>query len=242
MDVTFWGAFAGGALSVLSPCVLPLVPPYLCYVAGLSHEELADKTRDVDRWRVTRSALVFVMGFGLVFVAFGATATVFGQVLAAYSSLLSTIAGVLIILFGLHFLGVFRIGLLYRQIRMEFGGKTAGPLGAFLMGMAFAFGWTPCVGPILAAILFVAGGQESIGEGMILLAAYAAGIGLPFLLAAAFVSRFLSLLKRYRRHMGVVEKVSGALLIVTGILFMTGGMAEIAFWLLETVPGLSQIG
>jgi len=246
MDVTLGGAFLGGVLSFLSPCVLPLVPPYLCYIGGLSYEELVEREA-VPRGRIMAADLAFVLGFSIVFMAFGATATIFGRFAAQYAQELSIAAGILIAIFGLHFLGLLRIPLLYRQARFDSGGSQsagskAGLLGAFLMGLAFAFGWTPCVGPILAAILFVAGGEESIAEGMRLLAAYAAGIGVPFLFAALFTSQFINILKRHRKHMIYAERVSGALLVGVGILFMTGGMSDIAFWLLETFPALGRIG
>lgn len=242
MDVTLGGAFIGGVLSFLSPCVLPLVPPYLCYIAGLSYDELVADGHSVRRGHILASAAVFVLGFGLVFMAFGATASVFGRIAAEHARTLSVIAGALIILFGLHFLGLFRIGLLFRQIRLDVGAGKTGIMGAFLMGLAFAFGWTPCVGPILAAVLFMAGGEETVSGGMGLLAAYAAGVGVPFILAAAFTGQFVELLKRHRRYLGFIEKASGVLLVVTGVLFMTGGMADIAFWLLEVAPGLGRIG
>ncbi len=242
MDVSLGGAFLGGLLSFLSPCVLPLVPPYLCYIAGISYEELVQEGGAVPRGRILGAALLFVLGFAIVFVAFGATASIFGQLAAEYAEELSIAAGILIALFGLHFLGVLRIPLLYRQARFEAGGAKAGLIGAFLMGLAFAFGWTPCVGPILAAILFMAGGEESVGEGMRLLAVYAAGIGVPFILAALFTSRFVDLLKRHRRHLATAERAAGGLLVLVGILFMTGGMSDIAFWILEAFPALGRIG
>lgn len=242
MGVTLGGAFLGGMLSFLSPCVLPLVPPYLCYIAGVSHEELAGQTARGSQRRVMGAALAFVIGFSLVFIAFGATASALGQMVVAYGQQLSLVAGGLIILFGLHFLGILRIPLLYRQWRAEAGSPRWGLAGALLMGMAFAFGWTPCVGPILASILFLAGAEGSIHEGMALLAVYAAGIGLPFLLAAGFAGAFIRAMTRFRRHLGLVEKASGLLLVATGILFMTGGMGEIAYWLLEALPALGRIG
>lgn len=243
MDITVGGAVLGGILSFLSPCVLPLVPPYLCYIGGLSYEALRSEDRQaVDRGRILLASLAFVAGFALVFMAFGATATVFGQLAAEHAGTLAIVAGLLIMVFGLHFLGVFRIGLLYRQARVESGAPAAGPVGAFVMGLAFAFGWTPCVGPILAAILFVAGAEESIAEGMLLLAAYAGGIGIPFILAALFTGQFITLVQRHRRWLGVAEKISGGLLVGVGILFMTGGMSDIAFWLLDAFPALGRIG
>ncbi len=243
LDVSLGAAFLAGVLSFISPCVLPIVPPYLCFLAGVSVDELkgGQVATNTGR-RVLLAALAFVLGFSAVFVALGATASVIGQSIARYYDVLSYIAGAIIIVMGLHFLGVFRIGLLFREARIHVERKPAGLVGAFLMGLAFAFGWTPCVGPVLAAILFVAGSSDTALQGSSLLAVYAAGIGLPFLLAAAFASRFLVFANRFRKHMGTVEKIMGGLLVLTGILFVTGQMSAIALWLLETFPVFSQIG
>jgi cytochrome c-type biogenesis protein len=188
------------------------------------------------------ASAAFVLGFSTVFVALGATASTVGKLLARYYGVLSVVAGVAILIMGLHFLGVFRIGLLFREARVQVERKPAGAFGAYVMGLAFAFGWTPCVGPVLAAILFVAGSEGSALKGAALLAAYSLGIGLPFLLAALFASRFLDFAARFRRHMGTVEKVMGAMLVVTGILFMTGSMSAISQWILETFPTLATVG
>lgn len=240
LDVNLFGAFLGGVLSFASPCILPLVPPYLCYIAGLSYEELTDEQRP-QSGRVVLAALCFVLGFAAVFIAFGATASVLGQFVSENIDIFSKIAGGMIILFGLHFLGVLQFSFLYRQARLEIG-RAGSLIGAFVMGLAFAFGWTPCVGPILAAILFMAGGGDSVGQGVLLLSVYALGIGLPFVLAAAFVSKFIGVSARLRRHLGTVEKVSGAFLVLTGLLFIFSGMDDIGFWILETFPSLGTQG
>jgi len=243
LDVSLGAAFLAGLLSFVSPCVLPIVPPYLCYLAGVSVDELkGDVATAGTGRRVVFAAIAFVLGFTAVFVALGATASVIGQTITRYYDVLSYIAGTIIIIMGLHFLGVFRIGLLFREARFHVESKPAGLAGAFIMGLAFAFGWTPCVGPVLAAILFVAGSSDTIWTGAGLLAVYALGIGLPFIAAAAFASRFLDWASRFRKHMGTVEKVMGGFLILTGILFITGQMSAIAFWLLETFPVFTQIG
>ncbi|TYC53084.1 cytochrome c biogenesis protein CcdA [Rhodobacterales bacterium] len=243
LDVSLSAAFLAGLLSFVSPCVLPIVPPYLCYLAGVSVDELkGDAATARTGRRVVTAAIAFVLGFTVVFVALGATASVIGQSIARYYDILSYVAGTIIIVMGLHFLGVFRIGLLFREARVHVERKPAGLVGAFVMGLAFAFGWTPCVGPVLAAILFVAGSSDTTWQGAGLLAVYALGIGLPFILAAAFASRFLKLASRFRKHMGKVEKAMGALLVVTGVLFLTGQMSAIALWLLDTFPVFSQIG
>jgi len=243
-DVTFAGAFLAGLLSFVSPCVLPIVPPYLCYLTGLSFGQLAgedDTPPDASR-RVILSAVVFVLGFATVFVALGATASVVGQTVARYFDILSIVAGGIIAILGLHFLGVFRIAPLFRDMRFTVERRPAGPLGAYVIGLAFAFGWTPCVGPVLAAILFVAGSTDTALRGAALLAVYALGIGLPFILAAFFAPRFLAWATRFRRHLATVEKVMGGLLVLTGLLFMTGQMSAIANWMIETFPVFSEIG
>jgi cytochrome c-type biogenesis protein len=243
LDVSVGAAFLAGLLSFVSPCVLPIVPPYLCYLAGVSFDQLKGEMVEAGTSRrIILSAIVFVLGFTTVFVGLGATASVVGQAIARYFDVLSIVAGVLIIVMGLHFLGLFRIGLLYRQARVEVQKKPAGLIGAYVMGLAFAFGWTPCVGPVLAAILFVAGSTDTPWRGAMLLAVYALGIGLPFVLAAAFASQFLGWAARLRRHMGTVEKAMGGLLVLTGILFVTGQMSAISLWLLETFPAFSEIG
>jgi cytochrome c-type biogenesis protein len=241
LSVSILSAAAAGAISFLSPCVLPLVPPYLVYVSGVSLDSMND-AKAVDRGRVMAAALAFVAGFSTVFVLLGATASYAGQVLRDNITLLSSVAGVFIILMGLHFLGVFRIGLLNREVRYHREAKPAGLLGAYGVGLAFAFGWTPCIGPVLAAILSIAAQGESLFDGMILLAVYSLGLGLPFLLAAYSVTKFLAFFRSFKQHLGTVEKVMGGLLVVAGVLFLTGGLQRASFWLLETFPRLGSIG
>jgi cytochrome c-type biogenesis protein len=243
LDVGFGAAFVAGLLSFVSPCVLPIVPPYLAYLAGVSFHELHEDGAggDISR-RIFLSSIAFVGGFTTVFVALGATASVVGRSLAQYFDTLSVIAGVLIIIMGLHFLGVFRIGLLYREARVDVQRRPAGLAGAYVMGLAFAFGWTPCVGPVLAAILFVAGAEDTTLRGAGLLAVYSLGIGIPFILAGAFAGRFIGWANRLKRHMRKVEIAMGGLLVATGLLFITGQMSRIAQWLLETFPSFSTIG
>lgn len=244
LDVSYLGAAVAGLLSFLSPCVLPLVPPYLCFLGGMTLEELGARQAagDAGARRVVLSAVFFVLGFATVFVALGATASAIGGLVTRHFELLAQIAGGLIVLLGLHFLGLLRIGVLFREARFHPARRPAGLAGAYLIGLAFAFGWTPCVGPVLATILFVAGSEESAVYGASLLGAYAAGLGIPFV-AAAFAARpFGAFMARFRRHVGAVEKVLGALLVATGVLFITGSMANLSYWLLETFPGLSRIG
>ncbi|MEM7464118.1 MAG: cytochrome c biogenesis CcdA family protein [Pseudomonadota bacterium] len=245
-DISYLTAVIAGLISFVSPCVLPLVPPYLCYMAGTSLDNLTNETKPdggaavVSASAVVVPAIAFVLGFTTVFVALGAGASSIGALVRSHMDTLAIIAGFIIIAMGLHFLGVFRIGLLYREARFQGGG--AGLAGAFLMGLAFAFGWTPCIGPVLGVILGIASSKASVGEGATLLAFYSAGMGIPFILAAMFVGPFMNFLTRFRRHLGVVEKVMGGLLVLTGILFITGGMQRFSFWLLEMFPVLGTIG
>jgi cytochrome c-type biogenesis protein len=242
IDVTHGGAVLAGLVSFLSPCVLPLVPPYLCYMAGVSLDQLtAEGEERVARRTVMVSALAFVLGFSTIFVALGAAASAIGQLVRTHLDVLSVVGGVIIIVMGLHFLGVFRIPLLYRQARIE-RQHPAGPVGSYVMGLAFAFGWTPCIGPVLAAILAVAGTEATVTRGAGLLAAYSLGLGIPFLVAGLFAGPFMGFMRRFRSHLGKVEKVMGGALVLTGILFITGNLSAFSYWLLATFPALGTIG
>ena len=236
--------FGAGVLSFLSPCVLPLVPPYLTYMSGASFEQLrADGATTGVLWRkAVGTSLFFILGFSVVFITLGATATAFGQAFRQALPILTPIAGGLIILMGLHFLGILRIGVLDRQLRHNGPGVASGPLGGFLLGLAFAVGWTPCIGPVLAAVLSVAASQNSAYEGAALLGIYSLGLGVPFLLAGIAIGPFLTFFQTFRRHLGTVEKVMGALLVVTGVLFVSGQFTRLSYWFLETFPVLQQFG
>jgi len=241
-QVNILTAFFAGLVSFLSPCVLPLVPPYLVYLAGSSLERLAgDGVTSRARRDTVLAALLFVCGFSTVFVALGASASVIGGLIRAYSAELAIVAGIAIIVMGLHFLGVMRIGFLLREKRIEMA-KPVGLWGAYAMGLAFAFGWTPCIGPILAAILAIAASEQTVTSGAGLLAVYSLGLGIPFLLAAFAVEPFAAFLARFRRHLGQVERVMGGLLVLTGIAFLTGFVTQASFWLLEAFPALGNIG
>ena len=239
----YFGVALAGLVSFLSPCVLPLVPPYLVYLGGTSMEQMTDEkgiARDV--WpRVVLASVFFVMGFTTVFVALGAGASAFGQIIGQYKAELAIAAGFVIILFGLHFLGVLKIPLLYTQARYHAKTSGASLLGAYVIGLAFAFGWTPCVGPILATVLAVATREASLGAGVKLLLAYSLGLGIPFILAAVAIRPFLGFMHRFRRHLGTMEKAMGGLLVVTGLLFVTGSMNGLGNWMLETFPGLARV-
>jgi cytochrome c-type biogenesis protein len=243
IDVTHGGALVAGLISFLSPCVLPLVPPYLCYMAGVTLDQLTGEAEEsAARKRVFTSALAFVLGFSTVFVLLGASASTIGRLVASQLHLLGILGGIVIVVMGLHFLGVFRIAFLYRQARIDVANQPAGPFGAYLVGLGFAFGWTPCIGPVLAAILMVAGAEQTVTRGAVLLAIYSLGLGIPFLAASLFAGPFIHLMRRFRTHIGQIEKAMGALLVVTGVLFMTGQITSFSFWLLSIFPSLSQIG
>jgi cytochrome c-type biogenesis protein len=241
-DVTLFAALIAGLVSFLSPCVLPLVPPYLVFLAGTSLERLADREPEPRVKRETvAAAVLFVLGFATVFVALGASASVIGSLIRAYSGPLAIIAGVVIIVMGLHFLGLTPIALLHRQKRLEVA-KPVGLWGAYVIGLAFAFGWTPCIGPILAAILAVAASEQTVAKGAGLLAIYSLGLGIPFIIAAFAVEPFAAFLARFKTYLHRVEQAMGALLVLTGIAFLTGSLNQMSVWLLEAFPVLGKIG
>jgi cytochrome c-type biogenesis protein len=231
-----------GFISFISPCVLPLVPPYMCYMAGSTISQLSENIAEDGKLRakILVNSILFVLGFATVFIALGAGASSISQYLRAHIDLLAIIAGIFIIIMGLHFIGLFKIGFLYREARFQ--SRTTGYFGSYVMGLAFAFGWTPCIGPVLGVILGMAATLNTVGEGAMLLAVYSAGLGIPFILAAMFVKPFLSWLAKFRKNLGTVEKAMGALLVVTGILFITGGMQTMAWWMLELFPSLANVG
>jgi cytochrome c-type biogenesis protein len=241
-EVTSLAALAAGIVSFLSPCVLPLVPPYLVFLTGTSIERFADREPAPQVKRATvAAALLFVAGFSTVFVTLGASASLVGSLIRAYSGPLATIAGIVIIVMGLHFLGVFRIALLMQEKRAQVA-KPVGLWGAYVIGLAFAFGWTPCIGPILAAILAVAASEQTVAKGAGLLAVYSLGLGIPFVIAAFAIEPFAAFLARFKRHLHRVEQAMGALLVLTGVAFLTGSLNQMSIWLLEVFPGLGKIG
>ena len=223
-------AFVAGLVSFLSPCVLPLVPGYVSLISGVGVEELKSQESHLLR-KMMRNSISFILGFSVVFITLGAISTEVGQLLARYKSSLAQIAGVVIILFGLHLTGIFRINALYADKRLHKvkGGSTAG--GAFLIGFAFAFGWTPCVGPILAVILGFAAAQDSVFKGIVLLTIYSMGLAVPFLLTSFGIERFLKFYSRFRSHMHALEVASGALLIALGLLLVFGRFTIISNYL-----------
>jgi cytochrome c-type biogenesis protein len=240
LDIGWGAALVAGVFSFLSPCVLPLVPPYLVFISGVSLDDLKKGTSS--NRQVLLASLAFVLGFTTVFVGLGATASYVGQILRNELPLLAKIAGVFIIIMGLNFLGVFKLGFLSQEKRYQQESKPVGLLGAYAIGLAFAFGWTPCIGPVLAAILSIAASTESVTKGAALLAVYSLGLGIPFLIAAASINVFMQFFARFKSKLGLVEKAMGALLVVAGVMFLTGWMQAFSFWLIENFPILQSIG
>jgi cytochrome c-type biogenesis protein len=233
-------ALLAGVISFLSPCVLPIVPPYLAYMGGISMSEMTDNK--VSNKPAIFAAIFFALGLSTVFIFLGFAASAFGRVFLQYQELMGQVAGGVIVIFGLHFLGVFTIPFLQREARLEAGDRGGSAFGAYILGLAFAFGWTPCIGPILGAILSMAAQEASIARGTLLLATYAIGLGLPFIIAAIFINRAIGVMNRFKSHMGVIEKTMGGLLVLVGLMLITGAFSSFSFWLLEMFPALSTIG
>jgi cytochrome c-type biogenesis protein len=229
-------ALVAGVLSFLSPCVLPIVPPYLAYMSGISVGEMKEGRAPV------LAALFFVLGLSTVFLLLGAAASAFGALLLGYTDTLSTVAGIVVMIFGAHFLRIFRIPLFDREMRLDAQAQGGSALGAYVLGLAFAFGWTPCIGPQLAAILTLAAQEGSVGRGGLLLAVYALGLGLPFLAVALFMGRMTPVMAFFKRHMERIERISGLLLWTIGLMMLTGGFSAFSYWLLEHLPFLAEIG
>ena len=233
-------ALLAGVLSFLSPCVLPIVPPYLAYMGGISMSEMREEA--AGRRRVMLAALFFVLGLSTVFLFLGFTASAFGRFFLTNQDWFVTIAGIVIMVFGAHFLGIYRISIMDREMRMDAGDWGGSAFGAYVLGLAFAFGWTPCSGPILGAILSIAATEANVARGTSLLAAYAAGLGNPFLLVAAFFPRLTGLMAWMKRHMERIERIMGLLLWTVGLLMLTGSFTDFSWWLLERFPVLQTFG
>lgn len=243
-EISILAAFVGGLVSFLSPCVLPLVPAYIAFTSGVSIDEMRHlKDRGKVLKKTVISSLTFIFGFSLVFVLLGATATALGQLLLAKMNILSKIAGVVVIVFGLHLLGLFKIKFLnYEKKFHPHSGKRPRVVRSFLLGLAFAFGWTPCIGPILGTILFLAGGQDTVGRGVILLSVYSLGLGLPFLLTAIGANTFVGFFNKIKRYFGIIERFSGAFLLLVGFLIFTNRFTLLAGKLAEWFPWLLKLG
>jgi len=233
-------AVLAGVLSFLSPCVLPIVPPYLAYMGGISMAEMEDDAPA--RRRVVLTALFFVLGLSTVFLFLGFTASAFGRFFLMNQDWFVTIAGVVIMIFGAHFLGIYRIGIMDRDMRVDAGDRGGSAFGAYVLGLAFAFGWTPCIGPILGSILSIAASEADVGRGTALLGAYAAGLGIPFLLVAAFFPSLTGVMAWMKRHMERIERVMGLLLWTVGLLMLTGKFTDFSWWLNEQFPILQTFG
>jgi cytochrome c-type biogenesis protein len=238
-NISILAAFTAGVISFISPCVLPLIPGYLSFISGVSMEELkgGDKRSNVLR-KVSLNTLFFVLGFSVVFVAMGASATFIGEFLLSNLSLFNKIAGVIIIILGLHIMGVFRISFLNYEKRFHAKGKPLGPFGSFLVGLAFAFGWTPCIGPILGGILALAANQDTVGKGMVLLSSYSLGLGIPFFITAVSFNTFLGFFGWVKKYFRTIEIIAGLLLVIIGFLMFVGSFGYIAGLLNQWLPWL----
>ncbi len=229
-------ALAAGILSFLSPCVLPIVPPYLAYMSGISVGEMKQGRAPI------MAALAFVLGLSTIFMIMGLAASAFGAFFLGNSQWFNTAAALVIMGFGAHFIGIYRFSVLDRDLRMDAGAQGGSVFGAYILGLAFAFGWTPCIGPQLGAILSLAAQEASISRGMTLLGVYALGLGIPFLLVAAFFARLAPFVDFLKRHAEKIERIMGLLLWTIGLLMLTGGFSSMSFWLLENVPFLATLG
>jgi cytochrome c-type biogenesis protein len=230
-NVTIFTAFAAGLISFLSPCVLPLVPGYISIISGFSLDELRTEDRKASlRRTVLTNSVMFILGFAITFISLGASASWIGQMLMSKMAVLYRIAGLIIIVFGLHLIGVFRINFLYRDKRFNNVQKPRGAFGALVLGLAFAFGWTPCIGPILAGILTIASTKQTVAQGVALLAVYSLGLGIPFLATSLGLNQFLAFYSRFKRHFRAVEIASGALVIAVGVLVLTNSLSRLAIW------------
>jgi cytochrome c-type biogenesis protein len=230
-------ALLAGFISFLSPCVLPVVPPYLAYMSGVSMTDLGQSSR-----KAVLAALFFVLGLSTVFLLLGFAASAAGRALLAWQGWFNTAAGITVMVFGAHFVGLYRIGFLDRDARLDAGDRGGSAFGAYVLGLAFAFGWTPCIGPQLGAILSLAASEASLSRGTLLLGVYAMGLGIPFIVVAAFLPRLTGTMAWMKRHMEQIERAMGLLLWTIGLLMLTGGFADFSFWLLETFPALAALG
>ena len=234
-------ALVSGVLSFLSPCVLPIVPPYLAYMGGIGMADVRGGTV-VARQRLVLPALAFVLGLSTVFLLLGFTASVFGMFFLTYQETFVRVSGAVVLVFGLHFLGVFRIPFLDREARIDAGDQGGSTFGSYVLGLAFAFGWTPCIGPQLGAILSLAASEASVARGTTLLGVYAVGLGVPFLLAALFIDRAMGIMARLKPHMRLIERLMGLLLVGVGVALITGAFTAFSWYLLETMPALGMLG
>jgi len=241
IEISYLVALMSGMVSFLSPCVLPLVPAYLCFITGNSYQDVQDGDK-IEKWAMFWPALAFVLGFSTIFIALGAGASSIQGILQDYKDIFAKISGAMIVILGLHFTGLIKLSFLYKEARFHTKTEQKGLVGAYVVGLAFAFGWTPCIGPILAMILTLAATQEHFTQGIALLAIYSLGLGVPFILASVAINRFLRASGRIRKYMPIIERLIGGLLIVTGIAIFTGFLQNLGFYLIEAMPWLGSIG
>lgn len=228
-NITFFTAFLAGLLSFLSPCVLPLIPGYISFISGISLQDLRNNIDTVKiKTKIINNALAFVVGFSFVFIFFGASATLIGSLLIKYSKIITFISGIIIIILGLHLIGIFKISALYSEKKLNIKSKPVNIFGAFLVGFAFAFGWTPCIGPILAAILALAASQATLHRGILLLSWYSLGLAIPFIITAYSITFFFKIFDKIKKYLNIIEWLAGIMLIIIGVLIMTGGLAKVS--------------
>jgi cytochrome c-type biogenesis protein len=241
-NVNILTAFLFGLLSFLSPCVLPIVPGYISFISGVSLEEMqrVEERKKVFK-KILLNSIFFILGFSVIFIALGASATALGRFMTEKLDLFSKIAGVIIIIFGLHMIGVFRIPFLNYEKRFHTQAKPLGLLGSFVVGLAFAFGWTPCIGPVLAAILAIAAQQDTVFQGIVLLASYSLGLGIPFFLTSLSINAFFGVFNKIKRHFRLIEIIGGILLVIVGVLIMTNYLTIISKVLSEWFPFLNEL-
>ena len=239
--ISYFYVLLAGLLSFLSPCVLPIVPGYLCFIAGTSLDKALD-SQEVLRINILKYAISFVLGFSTVFVIMGASATYLSSLLYEYFDYLRIIGGIIIIIFGIHFTQLIQLPFLNSDTRIQINNYKPGLIGSYIVGLSFAFGWTPCIGPILGSVLSVAASSENISEGTFLLVLYSAGLGVPFIIAAYGIGAFLKFLSKIRKHIRTIEIFTGLLLILFGVLILTNRIQELAFFFIKYFPFLTQIG
>ena len=240
-EISYFYVLLAGLLSFLSPCVLPIVPGYLCFIAGTSLDKALDNQETL-RSNTLKYSISFVFGFSSIFVLMGASATYLSSLLYEYFDYLRIIGGTIIIIFGIHFTQIIQFSFLNSDTRIQINNYKPGLVGSFIVGLSFAFGWTPCIGPILGSVLSVAASSETISEGTFLLILYSAGLGIPFILAAYGIGTFLKFLSRIRKHIRTIEIFTGLLLILFGILILTNRIQELAFFFIKYFPFLTQMG
>ena len=241
-EISYFYVVLAGLLSFLSPCVLPIVPGYLCFLAGTSLDKIASGEDASKERNVFYFALSFVFGFSTVFILLGASATLLSGLIYEYLDILRVVGGIIIIIFGIHFMQIIQLPFLNRDTRYQIESYRPGVVGSYVIGLSFAFGWTPCIGPILGSVLSIAASSETVTYGIVLLMLYSAGLGIPFLLAAYAINGFMRFLTKIRNYIRVIEIFTGVLLVIFGILILTNRIQELAFFFIKYFPFLAQFG